>query len=306
MIIIGYNLHGVPWRSFQSRAACYGARTVGEKVVEAGPATPRNYTPTYLSLFHIFDMELVTAVRTLCNASDEELSQLSNINLLRSKLKPIRKQATNTTTLAGRLNERLDELTKFCEGQTAEGIVGENFDRDYRIVDIRLVEGRSRPKNLQAEIRRVMAERSLACDYDSLHPARLTNVESNGDLRGARNSDTFRSFASKYFARDVQDIVCSAIRSGVKLLALEREWQSSTGNSICLIGLFAIAYRHFTKTKLADIQEQLNSDALSEAIQVASDTSSVMFNAFEVYRNRGSGARASKRRCVEPPNSRGG
>ncbi|KAF2834176.1 hypothetical protein M501DRAFT_604822 [Patellaria atrata CBS 101060] len=153
----------------------------------------------------------------LCNATDQDIQRyvctierfkfdqaIQKLRCLARKLDkapPTPNPPPETNELAEALVRRLPELKNFFSEKT-EIAVGQppwKVD-DYRPTNIRLVDGRARKKTLQAELRRALAERSLAVNFDAWNPYGLKEIvkTKSFEVRKTRQGSV-RDFVRKWY-----------------------------------------------------------------------------------------------------------
>lgn len=241
------------------------------------------------------------AVSALCQLSRDELYEIQGIEKLRMLLK---NNACESSKFTETVLQRLQELQGFCEARDAPAVVGAKPTLDSRLIDVRFVDGRSRTQGLQANIRRVMGERSLAIDYVAANPERLTNAARDKDIRGKRNSGTIPSYVTQRFPSEVQDIASKAIRNGLKLLVLEDAGLLPTDNQHGLIGLVALAHRQFERLKVQELSKELQTAVLAEALQLVTNLAPLFSKAFDVYTAQTEEPQTPRERMSESPEDR--
>tara|TARA_R110002003_G_scaffold638_2_gene20916 strand:+ start:1394 stop:2356 length:963 start_codon:yes stop_codon:yes gene_type:complete len=241
---------------------------------------------------------LIDAVNILCQTTPDELARVHGIERLKTHLtqtsnpkssnpKPIDNNSLST--------KRLKELEDFCAANKADTVIGELRDHDYRLIDIRVADGKTRTVDLRCDIRRVMGERSLAEDYIHTHPDRLLDASKSANMRGKkRGADSIVTYATaKYPLQDI-NVVRDAIRNGLRALTIEKMKLIPSDNCTGFIGLIAITHRSFCKMKIDKLVEAL--EALPDVLEVAARISPLMLGAYEMYKGQASDYQASKRR----------
>jgi hypothetical protein len=252
------------------------------------------------SPFQTVDMDKLTeAVKILRETPPEALIKTKGIGQLFSLLQRVCKSST-TLAIA---TKRLQDLRDFCDTNEPDAVVGKLPDHDYRIVDVRFVDGKSRPDDLRRNIRRVMGERSLAEDYIRVYPGRIDDARESGKMRGKkRNTDSITTYATANFPAEDNATVVSAIRNGLKGLAIEEiDIQPEDEEMEILpvekragfMGLVAISHRSFCRMTLQDLVEELGS--LPEVLKLVFDISPLMLAAYKVYKSQAPVYQASKR-----------
>jgi hypothetical protein len=243
--------------------------------------------------------KLTEAVKVLRETPPEDLANAKDIEKLFSLLKRVCKSST-TVTIA---TKRLQELRDFCDTNEPDAVVGKLPDYDYRIIDVRLVDGKSRSDDLRRIIRRAMGERSLAEDYLCVYPGRLDDACESGRMRGKkRNSDSIMTYATTNFPQEETAIVVTAIRNGLKALALEEIDIQPENEEMDMLpaekragfmGLVAISHRSFCRMTLEKLAEDIGS--LPEVLKLVFDISPLMLAAYKVYKRQAPDHQASKR-----------
>lgn len=219
---------------------------------------------------------LFTVIEAVCNSSDSDilpyLRQISLSKLLQAvkKLKSLANKRTtspNIKPLTEELLAKSEVLEKFFS-TGVENAVGELPSKvdDYRLIDIRLVDGRAAKKTNEAILRRALGERSLAQAFTRDNPHHLDTILDKKDFKPSRNyaHGSIRSFARKHFPEDDQQAVRVAISNGLRFLAIEKELPSSG-----ISGILAFVHSHVTKMEFKDILHILRSESLLELREFA-------------------------------------
>ena len=168
-------------------------------------------------------------------------------------------------------------------------------NHDYRLIDIRVADGNTRTVDLRCDIRRVMAERSLAEDYIHAHPNRLLDASQSANMRGKkRGTDSIVTYATAKFPLQDVNVVRDAIRNGLRALAIEKMNLISSDNCAGFIGFIAITHRSFCRMKIEKLVAALK--VLPDALKVATRISPLMLDAYKVYKGQAPDYQASKRR----------
>jgi hypothetical protein len=241
---------------------------------------------------------LTNAVNILCQTSPDELARVEGIERLKSHLT----QASNPKSSKpkpieniGLSTRRLKELEDFCAVNKADTVIGELPNHDYRLIDIRVADGNTRTVDLRCDIRRVMAERSLAEDYIHAHPNRLLDASQSANMRGKRRgTDSIVTYATAKFPLQDVNVVRDAIRNGLRALAIEKMNLISSDNCAGFIGFIAITHRSFCRMKIEKLVAALK--VLPDALKVATRISPLMLDAYKVYKGQAPHYQASKRR----------
>jgi hypothetical protein len=132
-----------------------------------------------------------------------------------------------------------------------------------------------------ARLDQMIFDVTLAEDYIRAYPSRLANASQSGILRGKkRNSDSIMMYATANFPLENTTIVQSAIRNGLKSLAIEEMNILPMEERACFICLVAIAHRSICRMSLEDLVEALKS--LPEALKLVSNISPLMLTAYGV------------------------
>lgn len=85
-------------------------------------------------------LNIVEAVSALCRLSLDELDKIESIDNFRFLLTKKWKQSLSFTK---KVALQLERLQGICEAEEASALVGKTLQHDSRIVDIRLVKGRT-------------------------------------------------------------------------------------------------------------------------------------------------------------------
>jgi hypothetical protein len=241
--------------------------------------------------------KITEAINVLCQAPREVLVKTEGAKTLFTVLKGIY-QSSTTLSIS---TERFQELRDFCKTNGPDEVVGEVLEHDYRLVDVRFADGQGKGKkeDLRRSLRRVMAERSLAEEFKRLYPQRLENVCKSRKLRGEkRNTDSLTTYATANFHPDDKDIVIQATRNGLKALAIEEMDvlpENQRHHRAGFMGLVAISHRQVSRRKFENVVEELKT--LSEVPKLVCETSLLMSEAYEVYKEQAPDRQAPDRRA---------
>jgi hypothetical protein len=269
----------------------------------SGSSVDERYRPNYAvdalpssthSPFQTSNMNALTnAVNFLCLRTPDELARVEGIERLISLLHQASKPKLLGTI--GLSTKRLQELEDFCVANMADTVIGELPNHDYRLIDIRVADGKTRTVDLRCDIRRVMGERSLAEDYIHAHPGRLLDIYQSANMRGKkRGADSIVTYATGKFPLQDVNVVRDAIRNGIRALAIEKMNLIPSENGAGFIGFIAITHRSFCRMRMEELVEALK--ALPDALKIADRISPLMLEAYKMYKRQASDYQAPKRR----------
>jgi hypothetical protein len=219
--------------------------------------------------------DLCAALEVVCAASDEDFKNgsvpddkfnraLERLQRLASKEK---KPPPGPDELVETLSDRLDELTQFFS-QSPVNAIGKSPAEveDYRLLDV-FVSSRGASKTTQVELRRFLAQRSLAKDFNCWNPARLESMIKKQSFDLPKNRlGSIRSFAKAFFPGREQPVV-EAVIIGLRALVVEKFLASASL-------ILAFAHKHFKVMRLQDITTAFETHALQSVTTLVTNESS--------------------------------
>jgi hypothetical protein len=200
-------------------------------------------------------------------ATNDEVAMMA-----KKKKKKKKKQVTM------KLDRRYTELKNFLS-QSPKDAVGclPEEQQDSRVKDID--ERNGEQKTLQVQFRRVLAERSLALDFDCWNPKKLEWMIENKSFDPPKGRFySIRAFARHHFGNP-PDAVRKGIVEGLKILTIERGCSSHLPG---IPGILAFVHEDFRKS-FSEAAKVLDSPLSSEITELATIKRAWMIEAQEHY-----------------------